>query len=318
MFNLIFATLALPGKAEQDALLLIESIRTFGGRLANNPIVVLVPASLGPLSKTTQGKFARLEVDLHSFQAEPALLKFPLAVKTEAAAYLEQLAQGQTERLAFMDRDTLVLQEPGECLLSAGHSLGYRPVHHQLIGSTWDEPVDDFWQLIYDFCEVPDGNIFPMMTHAGERIRPCFNAGMFIVRPERGLLAQWREHFLKYYRHPRLQTFYEKNPLYSIFIHQAIFSGVLLHNLEPHEMYELSPKINYPLHLHAEIPAAQQPAAIDELVTARYENIFDAPGWQHLPLSAALKTWLAAQPRVKASLQGSAQRSHSGATTKGR
>jgi len=301
MHSLIYTTLAIPGKSELDTQLLIESIRTFGGELAKNPIWVLVPAAFGLLSDTTQEKLDHLNVLIYPFEAQPEILKFPFAAKIEALSAIEAQIQEQTERLVFMDRDTILLQEPTEFMISADQALGYRPVHHKLIGSDWVAPPDDFWQLVYEVCDVPNENIFPMWTHAREWIRPYFNAGMFILRPERGLLTRWREVFLKWYRQSQFQTYYQKDQLYAIFIHQAIFSGVLLNNLKPEEMTELSPKINYPLHLHYEIPKEQRPTAIDELITVRYENIFDEPGWQKLPITKALKSWLESQPRVQRS-----------------
>jgi len=306
MQKLIYITFAVPGKSELDALLLAKSIRTFGGGLADCPIWVLIPTELGVLSESTQEMFARLNAIIIPFEANPEIFKFPFATKIIAAAFAEMQAQDQTERLVFMDRDTLVLQEPDEFLFSADKVLGYRPVHHKLIGSAWGEPLDAFWQLIYEVCEVPDANIFSMVTHAGERIRPYFNAGMFIIRPERGLLTQWKDVFFHCYRQAQFQAFYQKNQLYNIFIHQAIFTGVLLHNLDHQEMHELSPKVNYPLHLHSDIPNNQRPETIDDLITARYENIFDEPGWEQLPITEPLQSWLNSQPRVRKYLEGPA------------
>jgi len=304
MHKLIFTTLAIPGEDELDLLLLVDSLRTFGGNLAHNPIWAAVPNVLGPLSPETQRKLQQQNVDVLTFEVDPETIKFPFATKIEAAAFLEQQVQGQTERLVFMDRDTLILQEPAELLIPIGKALGYRPVHHKLIGPAWDQPLDAFWSLVYEACNVSQENNFPMTTHTGEKIRPYFNAGIFVLRPERGLLTQWRDEFLKWYRQPRFQAFYEKNQLYIIFIHQAIFTGVLLAALKPEEMQLLSPKINYPLHLNQDIPAEQRPATIDELVTARYESIFDEPDWRQLPIMEPLKSWLESQPRVQTPLEG--------------
>jgi hypothetical protein len=140
-----------------------------------------------------------------------------------------------------------------------------------------------------------------MRTYTGEQIFPYFNAGFYITRPEIGLLDQWRDMFMKWYRQPQFKAYYEKDRLYTIFIHQAIFTGVILKNLELDELYELSPKINYPLHLHDDIPTHQRPALIDELITARYENIFDETDWKQLPFSNSLKSWLISQPRLQSS-----------------
>jgi hypothetical protein len=302
MQNLIYATLGIPGKSELDILLLAESLRSFGGELASNPLWVLVPAQLGSLSDATLKKLSQSDIRVISLDIDPEFFKFPFAAKIAAAAAVEAQALGQTERLVYLDRDTIVLQEPAEFLIPPGISLGYRPVHHQLIGSAWGSALDAFWSLIYQVCAVPQENLFPMHTHTGELIRPYFNAGVYIIRPEKGLLRQWLEIFLRWYRQPQFKAFYQQYQLYAIFVHQAIFTGVLLHHLKPGELMELSPRINYPLHLHDDIPLSQRPATIDQLVTVRYEDIFDRPGWEaQFLISQPLRNWLFAQPRLQAS-----------------
>lgn len=303
MQQLIFTTLAIPGKSELDTLLMAESIRTFGGSLAGNPIWVIVPAGWGPLSMPIQEKLSQLKAKIIPFEISPETQNFPFATKTIAAAAVEEQAKGQTERLTFMDSDTLVLQDPNEFLITVDKVFGYRPVHHKLIGSTWDDELDPFWQLIYRICDVPEENIFPMTTHAGEQIRPYFNAGLFVTRPESGLLARWKDIFLKWYLQPEFRAYYDDNKLYAIFIHQAIFTGVLLHKMKQDELFEFSAKINYPLHLHNDIPPEQRPATINDLVTARYEDIFDDSDWQQLPISEPLKSWLEVQLQVRESIK---------------
>jgi hypothetical protein len=301
MHNLIFATLAAPGQPELDILLLAKSIRTFGGEFSTNPIWVFTPTELGSLSEPTQEKLTQMKAKNIPFDVDPEILKFPFAVKTVAAACIEAQTLNQTERLVFMDRDTIVLQEPVEFLIATDRVLGYRPVHHKLIGPAWDKPLDSFWQLVYEVCDVPDDVLFPMMSHTGEQIRPYFNAGMFIIRPERGSLTHWQDTFLNWYRQPQFKAYYEKDQRYAIFIHQAIFTGILLQNLKPEEMVELSSRINYPLHLHSEIPEDQRPSTINELITVRYESIFDTPDWEELPIMEPIRSWLEAQPRFQKS-----------------
>ena len=128
--------------------------------------------------------------------------EFPFAVKVFAAAAAESLARGQADYLAWMDSDSIVVSEPKALLLSDGKDLGYRPVDHTLIGSPYDAPIDRFWESIYRHCGVPEsrGFPFPMVTSVDERrIRPYFNAGLLVVRPERGLLQSWRERFHRLY-----------------------------------------------------------------------------------------------------------------------
>jgi hypothetical protein len=307
MKKLIFVTLAVPGKSAQAVLMMARSIRDFAGNLAGSPIWILVPESRNTFSDREQAEFSKLDLLTHPYPLDPKIIQFPFAAKIVAAAVAESLAQGQSELLCYLDQDTLVLQEPGEFLLPAGKVLGYRPVHHKLIGPGWDEASSPFWELIYRTCEIPEDRLFQMTTHTGEKIKPYFNAGTFVIRPEKGLLTLWQETFLRTYRQPEFTAFYELNQLYAIFMHQAIWTGVLLHALSLGEMQLLSPKINYPFHLHNEVPEKLRPKAIHELTTLRYENIFDAPEWrENLPIADPLRSWLESRLQERESFKDAA------------
>ncbi len=300
MAQITWMTLAVPGNGELDVLLMAQSLREFGGTLADTPVWLLVPETLNHFSAETRTQLDGLQVEIKPFEIDPAVLKFPFAAKISAAAHAENLAASQTDFLAWLDRDNLILREPGEFRLPKGKYLGYRPVHHKLIGLDWNTPPDSFWTLVYQFCQVPAGRDFPMTTHTGEVIRPYFNAGTYVLRPEAGLLAHWERAFTACFLLPEFQAFYEVQPVYRVFLHQAIWTGVVLNALEPAEMQLLSPKINYPLHLHNSIPENLRPAAIADLTTLRYEDVFSQPDWQaNIPLDAPLKSWLEKQPLLQ-------------------
>jgi hypothetical protein len=75
---------------------------------------------------------------------------------------------------------------------------------------------------------------------------------------------------------------------------------VLLCNLKPDQTFELQPKDQLPIASVRRNPINQRPALVDELVTVRYENILDEAGWEQLPLSDHMKSWLNT-PRLQAS-----------------
>jgi len=239
---------------------------------------------------------AALNTTVVPCKVDEEILRFPFALKVQIASIVEQKLNGKTEFLTWLDSDTLVLNEPRELILAPGKVFGYRPVHHRLIGPAWDKPLDRFWTLLYEACGISPNNNFPMYTHTGEKIRPYFNAGAFTVRPEKGLLSQWWLFFQKLYRVPTFTFFYEQDNRYAIFMHQAVLAGILLKMLNREEFQELSPKVNYPLHLHNEIPVELRPRTINELTTVRYEDVFQEPDWQStLPIDEPLLSWLKGQ-----------------------
>jgi hypothetical protein len=157
-------------------------------------------------------------------------------------------------------------------VLPARTQYGYRPVHHANIGSVWKSPPDDFWTAIYRHCKVAQNRLFPMDTCVRDTtIRPYFNAGCQITRPQNGLFSRWRDCFRRLYRHPDFRPFFA-NPLYRIFMHQAVLAGVVLSRFSLAQLHELPESYNYPLHLHTEYPPEFRPKKLNELVTCRYET----------------------------------------------
>jgi hypothetical protein len=196
-----------------------------------------------------------------------------------------------------MDCGALILQPPTALLLPEAVSLAARPVDLVLIGSRFDQPLEPFWELIYHHCRVPGAHVFPMRSMVDLlELRPYFNAGLLAVRPPEGLLQAWWDDFLQLYRLPEFEPFYQLNPRYRLFMHQAVLAGSLLQRLSPTHYLELPAAVNYPLHFHTRYPVEHRPATLDELVTCRYETLFDQPGWWDKipPASPLLLDWLEA------------------------
>jgi hypothetical protein len=286
---------SVPGEdAEVQASLLAGSIRAFGGRMANSPIWALVPGPTSELSEHTRKDLAALQVQVVSFGIEPEGRRFPFAPKVYGAAAAESIVRGQVDLLAWMDSDSIVVQEPAGLLLEAGHDLGYRPVDHTLIGSLGDEPIDGFWSLIYHLCGVKPDCLYGITTAVdGVRIRPYFNAGLLVVRPERGLLRSWRDTLRQLMAESVFDRFYEEAILYRCFLHQAALAGTILTLLDRSQMRQLPPEYAYPLHMHAMYPADSRPASLSDVATCRYDTFFNDTGWRNAAqIREPLRGWL--------------------------
>jgi len=124
-------------------------------------------------------------------------------------------------------------------------------------------------------------------------LRPYFNSGSFVVRPERGLLAAWHGLFERLYRHPDFEPFYQKDVRYKVFMHQAVLAGVVLNMFKREELQELPEAMNYPLHLHGEYPHEHRPRTLSELTTCRYEGIGELlNSLKGITVEEPLKSWL--------------------------
>jgi len=295
--KLVFAFAVNPGQAELEAILLSDSIRKFGGGLSGSEIWAFAPKTIESVSEPTRFRLAGLGVQILPYPVENASLNFPLAAKVFAAAEAEGRAAGRAELLAWLDTDTIVLTEPRGFLLPAGKSLAFRPVMHVLIGSPYDKPVDDFWKLIYKQCGTPESRLFPMVTPVDEvRIRPYFNAGCLVLRPEKKVLAAWRDNFQKTYLRPEFDPFYKKNNTYAVFIHQAVLAGTILSRLEPSELQELPGDYNYSLQLRSQYPEARRIRGFDRLKTVRYDQYLYLgynPRWREtVEVREPFRSWL--------------------------
>ena len=299
MSELVFATTAGTTGAAREALLLARTVRAFAGRFANAPIWLMVPEHIERLPTALRLELDKNKVHLLAFKVSKEEMDFPFAGKTIAAGTAEALAQDRASLLAWMDRDSLVLQEPTPLLLADKEMFGYRPVDHTLIGSPASQPLDSFWSLIYNYCGVDPQQVTPMIASVDEQtIRPYFNAGLLVVRPERKLLQSWSEDFRRLYTLPVFSAFYKRDILYRLFIHQAVLSGTILAQTKNEERHELPYLVNYPLHMHASYPAPRRAARLNDVITCRYDTLAAEAHWeQTIAIDDPLRSWLQEQRR---------------------
>jgi hypothetical protein len=293
----MFASYA--GDAEQlhHTLVLVESVRTFGGRFADAPVRIYAPSSLIKTQQKLVKRFSAFDAEVRSSDAPADARTIPFAGKVFAAMRAEKDAKGAASILVWMDEDTVVLAEPGELALAKSASLGYRPVMHRNIGSLYAEKPDAFWSRVYEKIAVPASAVFPMKTVTGDAtVRPYFNAGLLVVRPERGIMKRWAEAFATLYLDPTIVGMCEKDPRLGVFLHQAALSGAILRLVPRNEMAPLPDAYNYPLFFKEMYGADKPYDSIAGVVTIRYDVYFKnpAPDWsKKLKGPEATVSWLA-------------------------
>jgi hypothetical protein len=273
-----FATNPEDADGLHNVLILVESLRTFGGRFREAPVWVFASQELLESETTMVADLAAMSVEFKSSRTPQEALPYFLARKVFAAAQAEREAAGGTEFLVWMDTDTVVLQEPNELILEDGISFGYRPVMHQRIGSLYAEPVDEFWARVYAKLGVPSEEIFPVTTPADDKVlRAYFNAGLLVVRPERGVFRRWAHDFTTLYQDPYFQEACRKDEFKRIFLHQVALVGAVFHELSPREMLLLSDRVNVPLFFKEQFGAEREFDSVDGVVTLRHESYLKNP-----------------------------------------
>ncbi len=293
---LVFAVFADDAEQLDHALVLTESIRTFAGAWKSAPVWIYAPPELVASQPALVRDLAARKAVVRTSEAPGAALRYPLAAKVFAAARAESVAAGHAEVLAWLDEDTVVLEEPREFRLPQGVSLGYRPVMHRRIGPRYDEPLDEFWSRVYEKLAVPPAAVFPVVTPAdSQTVRAYFNAGLLVVRPERGILRRWAEAFPVLYGDTAIVRMCRQDRDKALFLHQVALAGAVLHDLKRAEMRELSPNYNFPLFFKEMYGACREFDSIAGVVTMRYDIYFRAPApdWrERLQGPPAVVAWL--------------------------
>ncbi|HEX6740102.1 MAG TPA: hypothetical protein VF310_17610 [Vicinamibacteria bacterium] len=179
-----------------QALLLCESIRRFGGRHRDAPIVAVAPRpGLGlDDDDETRGRLAALGVAYAEEPLNTACPEYGSANRVFAAAWAERRAA--TEWIAVLDSDTVVL---GELDLPEDADAAVRPVDTK--GSATAGPGDPFegyWARLAELQGLAlDALPFLHTTVCGQRIRASYNGGLVVVRRSKGILGAWAELFAR-------------------------------------------------------------------------------------------------------------------------
>jgi hypothetical protein len=262
----------------ENVIPLVKSIREFGGKYHNATIWLYLPRELLATDSTIICQLNSLNVLSKSIEIPEHAAWYFLSGKVIAAARAEADAEGLADILVFLNHDTVVLQEPGEFSLPSDKKLGYRPVMHKNVGLLWSEPLDSFWMQIYEVNSIDENTLFPMVTPADmDTIRPYFNAGLLVVRPEDGILRNWEKYFNQLSHDPLIRSMCEQDFLKRLFLHQAALTAAVLNHLNPDELFLFSDKINYPVFFKEMFGSKKEFIDITEAITIRHESYFRNP-----------------------------------------
>ena len=185
--------LCIENNAIRDqALLLCESIRRFAGRHRDGPIFAFAPRPGLGVDAATQRRLADLGVEYIDAPLNTACLDYAPANRVFAGGYAERHAR--TDFLIVLDSDTVWLDEPA---LPLDADAAARPVDSK--GSATRGPGDRFeayWETLARMAGTTLDRL-PIVhsTIGNERIRVSYNAGLTVVRRDKGILTRCAELF---------------------------------------------------------------------------------------------------------------------------
>lgn len=253
------------GRLESEAVLLVESLRAWGGAWGEAPVYAFAPRrDRGPDPATIdrlQGLGATL-VD------EPLVERFadlPTFNKVAVSAWAER--ELEHEKLVFTDTDSVFVGEPSE-LAGDDWVAAMRPVDRRIAGSRGRGKNEPFWDKMYAELGVRERPF--VETAVGQmRIRAYWNSGLIAVRREARLFNAWEAALARLFDAGIVQKRWPQ------FMDQLSWAGV---TADHHDRVRvLTPAYNYPLrHRQALAPEARD-LDLAQIVHLHYRL------WFHLP-----------------------------------
>lgn len=280
---IVFAARIDDSRQVPGFLVMVESLRAFGGKMKDAPFRLYMPRAIVPSGTEAMAPFQAVRAEVKALDVPEDAAWYPLSSWVFSSADAEAEAERKASILAWVGGDTVFLREPREFMLPEGKALGYRPVFHRNICPLFEEPPDPYWKRAYELMGLREASLFPMSTPAdGDWIRPYFQAGCLVVRPERKLLRKWREMFNAVSGDAMIKGICEKDGLKRTFTFQVVLTGAFLNSLGREEMLEFPDRINYPIFFREMFGAKRDFHDITDAVTVRYEHFFADPpeGWE--------------------------------------
>ena len=170
------------GRLEEQTILMVRSLRAFGGGLADVPVIAVVGRRGAPLREQTRKELDRLSVRV----ARAARSDNPapwLNYSNKIAAVLTADRLAQTTQVAWFDSDIFVREEPTGLVLRDDEQLAARCHFLPPAVLEGDDSHVNYWTRIckllgVDFKDVP----WVEGTEGFARQKLSFNSGVFTWR----------------------------------------------------------------------------------------------------------------------------------------
>lgn len=178
----------------EQALLLCESIRAFGGGHRDAPIIAVSPRPGLGIDAKTRRTLERMRVEYVSAPLNLACPVYGSANRVFAAAWAETHAT--TDWIVVLDSDAVVLGELG---WPDGADVAVRPVDSKSSATAGPgDRFEDYWIRMAALAGIAlDRLPFVSTTDGAHWVRASYNGGLVAVRRSLGLLGEWADLFAR-------------------------------------------------------------------------------------------------------------------------
>jgi hypothetical protein len=181
------------GKLESQAVLLVESLRRFGGAYANCPVYAVSPRPTRQMGMACRRALTELGAQTVTDDLMPADEIYGPVGRMAVCAWAERNLR--SEIIVGLDDDLFFAGEPDFSL--QGADFFARPVDAKgMCTAGPGDPFDVYWRQIAQLAGVDYDEIPWVETTADHiSIKASYNAGMIAVRREAGLFRRTQEIF---------------------------------------------------------------------------------------------------------------------------
>ncbi len=291
MSQTVFMTVVNSERAKQNARALICSIRDFGGALRDCSILVF--------ASNPQADCRELAAD--NVRVIPLIVPvgirdYYFGAKVYACAQAEAMVAPGTRSLVCIDPLCVIINPPILFDLGSAFDAAVRPVHIRNVGLLATDPLDAFWERVYETVGVADITTTVESFVDAQCLRAYYNTHAFAINPAKGLLRRWLTYFELLVGDNDWQTRACPDVEHQLFLFQAILSALIVSSVEPHRIRVLPATYNYPYHLHQATPAERRAHSLSDLICLAYEDAaLDPDTMSNIAIDEQLKVWLVRQ-----------------------
>jgi len=291
--QLVFVTYISNHEQEKQAKALIKSIRELSGNYRQTKIYVVLGKP-----ETVPGNSLKMNgVEILPVAMDASFKSYPFTIKAFAAAQVEELVKDKCHTLVYVDPDVLITGPiDGLDLDDGAFDVALRTVSlNNNIGLLPEEKPNDYWQRIYDECGIDFKEVPVLPTIVDEvAARGYMNCQVYSVNPELGILRKWAILLEKLLRDKEYQEKACPSFTRKIFLHQAVFSGVIFSEIKKGKIRSLELKYDYPFSHHNEMAEAKRANRLNDLAVIVFDWSWTTnPNWMDvIPIEEPLKGWL--------------------------
>jgi hypothetical protein len=183
------------GRLERQTILMVRSLRAFGGMLSEIPVIAVVGRPGVALRASTIRELHKLGVRIVRADrgTNPATW---LNYGNKAAAVMTADKLAETEQVTWFDSDMVFMGEPTGIVLAGNEDLAIAPIDNPPAVYTDDDAHVGYWRRVCSLFDVDFENV-PWVSFNGRTFKLNCNSGVFTWRRKSGFASRYNAAFAR-------------------------------------------------------------------------------------------------------------------------